>query len=112
MSTEYPRYNEACITYHIHTVYVDTKTKKVGKKVYTRYLIRDSHLENGKVKLRTIDNLSKCSPEEIQAIKLALKYKGNISIILTDKDDIVSKQTLSLGSVYTRYMVSKDLGIV
>ncbi len=93
-------------------MYVDTITKKVGDKVYTRYLIRDSHLENGKVKHRTIANISKCSPEEIQAIKLALKYKGNISDILTDKNEIVSKQGLSIGSVYTLNRVAQDLSIV
>ena len=93
-------------------MYVDTITKKVGDKVYTHYLIRDSHLENGKVKHRTIANISKCSPEEIQAIKLALKYKGNISDILTDKNEIVSKQGLSIGSVYTLNRVAQDLSIV
>ena len=97
---------------HTCTVYVDVITKHVGEKVYTRYLIRDSHLENGKVKHRTIANISKCSPEEIQAIRLALKYKGNISSILTDKDDIVSRQGLSIGSVYTLYRIAQDLGIV
>ena len=97
---------------YIYTVYVDTITKKVGDKVYTRYLIRDSHLENGKVKHKTIANISKCSPEEIQAIKLALKYKGNISGILMDKNEIVSKQGLSIGSVYTLNKVAHDLGIV
>ena len=93
-------------------MYVDTITKKVGDKVYTRYLIRDSHLENGKVKHRTIANISKCSPEEIQAIKLALKYKENISDILMDKNEIVSKQGLSIGSVYTLNRVAQDLSIV
>jgi len=38
---------------------------------YVRHLLRQSYRENGKVKHRTIANLSSCSAEEIEAIKLA-----------------------------------------
>jgi len=43
-------------------MYVDV-SKSQGK--YTRYLLRESYRENGKVKHRTIANLSLCSEEEI-----------------------------------------------
>ena len=95
----------------IHNVYVDIITRKIGGKTYTRYLIRDSHRENGKIKHRTIANISKCSPEEIQAIRLALKYKGNISDVLMDIDDIRSTQGLSVGAVSALHKVAQDLGI-
>ncbi len=59
-------------------MYVDSaKTVRRGKTYY-RHLLRDSYRENGKVKHHTIANLSKCSEEEIEAIKLALKYKGRL----------------------------------
>ncbi len=98
-----------CIT---DTVYVDTITKKVDNKVYTRYLIRDSHWENGKIKHSTIANISRCSLEEIQAIRLALKYKGNISDVLKNKDEIQTSQGLSVGAVFSLYKVAQELGIV
>ncbi|MDB4610066.1 PAS domain S-box protein [Verrucomicrobia bacterium] len=54
-------------------------TDKNGKKTYTSVLLRESYREDGKVKNRTIANLSNCKPEEVAAIKLALKYKGKLS---------------------------------
>jgi len=46
---------------------------KNGKKIYQSILLRESYREDGKVKNRTIANLSHCKPEEIAAIRLALK---------------------------------------
>ncbi|EQD54753.1 hypothetical protein B1B_09526, partial [mine drainage metagenome] len=58
-------------------MYVDVSKSIQYGKTYTRYLLRESYRDNGKVKQRTVGNISHCSPEEIQAIRLALKYKGN-----------------------------------
>ena len=102
-------YKFPCI---VNSVYVDTITKKIGEKVYTRYLIRDSHWENGKIRHRTIANISKCSPEEILAIRLALKYKGSISEVLKDRDEIRTSQGPSVGAVSSLFRVAQDLGIV
>ena len=52
------------------------------------------------------------SPEEINAIRLALKYKGNVSEVLVDKDRIVSEQGMSVGAVLSLHDVSRDLGIL
>ena len=61
-------------------MYVDTsKTIKNGKVLYTRSLLRESYREKGKVKHRTIANISKCSDKEIHAIKLALKHKNDLT---------------------------------
>ena len=92
-------------------MYIDTVKKHVKDKTYTRYLIRDSYLENGKVKHHTIANISKCSYEEILAIKLALKYKGNLSSLLVDRGDIKATTGLSVGSVFVLNDISKHLGI-
>ena len=61
-------------------MYVDRSTvrSKSGKS-YTRYLLRESYRENGKVKHRTIANLSKCKPQEIEAIRLALRHKADLT---------------------------------
>ena len=60
-------------------MYVDSC--KTGK--YTRHLLRESFRENGKVRHRTIANLSKCSEEEIRAIKLAMKHKDQLESLLS-----------------------------
>jgi hypothetical protein len=56
-------------------VYVDISSLRRNGKTYTRYLLRECYREAGKVKHRTIASLSRCSPEEIEAIRLALRHK-------------------------------------
>jgi hypothetical protein len=48
---------------------VENRSKQ-GKKIYHSVLLRESYREGGKVRKRTIANLSSCKPEEIAAIKL------------------------------------------
>nr|MBL0732655.1 hypothetical protein [Desulfobacterales bacterium] len=68
-----------------------------------------------KIKHKTILNLSICSQEEIAAIKLALKHKGNLTALSSIKDvkTILGK---SIGAVWTiksiadKTQVSKALG--
>ena len=60
-------------------MYLDTCKVRSGNKVYTRVLLRESYREDGKVKHRTIANLSKCSEQEIAAIKLALQHKHDLA---------------------------------
>ena len=80
-------------------MYVDTAYVKRKGKTYVRHLLRESHREGGKVKHRTIANLSHCSPEEIEAIKLALKHKGDLSLLGSVKEVKVS-QGLRVGAVW------------
>ena len=67
-------------------MYVDTTTSRRGNKTYVRHLLRTSFRENGKVRHKTLANLSICSNEEITAIKLALKHKGNLASIASLSD--------------------------
>jgi len=89
-------------------MYVDT-SKSQGK--YIRHLLRENYRENGKIKHRTIANLSKCSDEEIEAIKLALKHKKNLSALISLKNDTSLSQGLSVGSVWLIYDIAKQIGI-
>ncbi len=43
---------------------------KHSKKIYQSFLLRESYREDGKVKNRTIANLSRCKPGEIAASNL------------------------------------------
>jgi hypothetical protein len=92
-------------------MYVDKSTlrTKTGKS-YTRYLLRESFRENGKVKHRTIANLSHCKMEEIEAIRFALKHKHNLHS-LTETGDVEIEQGLSVGAVWTVHQVACELGI-
>jgi transposase len=97
-------------------MYVDTSKSIQNGKVYTRALLRESYREKGKVKHRTIANISKCSDKEIQAIKLALKHKNDLTSLGSLKDNIKTKQGLSIGAIIVlkaladRLHITKALG--
>ena len=91
-------------------MYVDTAIIKRNGKLYTRNLLRTSYRENGKVKHKTIANLSSCSEEEIKAIKLALKNKNNLSSLVSIKD-IKTELKKRIGAVWVLYMLAKRIGI-
>ena len=84
---------------------------KHGKKIYHSILLRESYRENGKVKKRTIANLSACSPAEIEAIRLALENKNNLDNLVNVRKDIALEESLSIGAVWVICQVAKILGI-
>jgi transposase len=86
------------------------KTK--SGKIYQSTLLRESYREGGRVKKRTIANLSHCSPAEIRAIEFALRHKNDLSNLGSFGSSITIKEGLSVGSVLAAYQVAKDLGIV
>jgi transposase len=89
-------------------MYVDV-SKSQGK--YTRYLLRESYRDKGKVKHRTIANISQCSEEEIEAIRLALKHKKDLTALASLDNDISLRQGLSVGAVWLVYDMARQLGI-
>jgi len=94
-------------------MYVDTSTVHTSTgKSYTRHLLRESYREAGKVKHRTVANLSSCTPEEIEAVRLALGHKQDLTALVSLKDDLQLEQGLSVGAVWTVFAVARRLGIV
>jgi transposase len=91
-------------------MYVDTATIKRKDKTYTRYLLRTSYRDNGKVRHKTLLNLSSCSKDEIIAIKLALKHKKNL-LNLTSLDSIETTLGKRIGSVWLLKSVAEKIGI-
>jgi len=89
-------------------MYVDSCT--TGGK-YTRHLLRETFREDGKVKHRTVANLSNCTPEEVQAVKLALKHKDDLSSLISIRSDISLEQGLSFGAVWLVFDIARQLGI-
>lgn len=84
---------------------------KTNKKIYQSILLRESYRENGKVKKRTIANLSECTPEDIAAMKLALKHKGSLAALGSIKEEVTIKEGPSIGAVWCVYQMAKQLGI-
>lgn len=90
-----------------------TETKSISQKgkVYKSVLIRKSYRKGNKVKNRTIGNLSKCTPEEIAAVRLALKNKEDLTEVGSLAEGIELKVSRSVGAVWTVYQVAKKLGL-
>ena len=95
------------------TIYVDscTYTASNGKK-HTRHLLRESYRQDGKVCHRTLANLSHCSELEVQAIKLALKHKGDLQQLGNINQDVEVQQGRSVGAVWTLWQVARRIGLV
>jgi transposase len=83
---------------------------KTGK-TYRSILLRESYRKNGKVKNRTLANLSKCKPQEIAAIRLALEHKDDLTVLASLKDSVELHEGPTVGAVWTVYQIAKRLGI-
>lgn len=84
--------------------------KSKNGKTYLSILLRHSYRQNGKVCKRTIANLTHYPPEDVQAIELALKYKGDLGALGSLKE-IQLKEGPSVGAVWAVYRIAKQLGI-
>ena len=93
-------------------MHIDSCTTTRHGKTYRRHLLRTSYREKGKVKKRTLANLSQCSEEEIAAIRLALQHKADLSQLGSAKPSVEIKQGLSAGAVLCVYQIAQRLGIV
>ena len=91
-------------------MYVDTSRTTRRGKTYSRHLLRESFRENGKVKHRTLANLSHCSDQEISAIKLALKHKGNLAE-LGNIQDISTKQGMRIAAIFPLNAIAERIGL-
>jgi len=107
-------------------MYLDRCSVRIRGKLYTRILLRESYRHQGKVKHRTIANLSKCSAQEIQAIELALKHKHDLSKLTAEASapatsgldskepsdaQVRLRQGLSIGAVVLLEGLARQLGI-
>jgi len=91
-------------------MYIDDSTYTRQGKTYRRTLLRNSYRVNGKVRHDTIANLSKATDEEIQALKLALKHKGDLSQ-LGCLSSLSTQQGLSVGATGLLHQLAKRLGL-
>jgi hypothetical protein len=60
-----------------------TETTRPGPNgtLYRCVLLRRSYREGDKVKNRTIAHLSYCTPQEIEALRLALRSKDDLTVL-------------------------------
>ena len=92
-------------------MYIVVNKAKGKNKTYQSVLLRESYREGGKVKNRTIANLSHCKPQEIEAIRLALKHKDNLDALRQAKPEVQLHQGPSIGALWTVFETARRLGI-
>jgi hypothetical protein len=92
-------------------MYLDISVLRRNGRSYRRILLRESYREHGKVKKRTIANLSACSQSEINAIQLALQHKDDLTEVGTIDDSLTLRQGASIGAVWLVYKMTCRLGI-
>ena len=90
----------------------DSCTYTVKAKTYSRHLLREFYRDNGKVRHRTLANLSHCSEEEIRAMKLALKHRHNLQELGNVNEDMIVQQGISMVAVWLLWQVAQRLGLV
>ena len=74
-------------------------------------MLRQGYRENGKVKHRTIANISHCSAREIEAIRIALKKKKELSA-LYNLANAKAENGKHIGTVSSLVQIANRLGIV
>jgi len=89
---------------------VDDQTYKRGSKTYRRVLLKVSFRLNGQPRNKVVANISRCTENEILAIKWALKNKNKLNSIGTF-GNIKIIQGLSIGSVWLLFKLAERIGL-
>lgn len=94
-------------------MYLDRSHITVNGKTYHRVLLRQSFRQEGKVKHRTIANLSACSDQEINAIALAFQHKRDLdSLQPSSAGPLRLRQGLCFGAVWVLHTLAQRTGII
>ena len=92
-------------------MYIDTSKSVQRGKTYYRHLLRESYREGGKIKHRTLTNLTSLPDKVIAAMKLALKHKDDLSA-LVNVTNIETAQGMRIGAVFCLQAIAVRLGLV
>jgi transposase len=88
-------------------MYVDIS--KSGK--YKRVLLRESYREDGKVKKRTVANISHCTDEVVLALQFALRNADKMPDILSGQAKRRLCHGKSVGAVFAAVEIARRIGI-
>lgn len=90
-----------------------TETTSPGPNgtLYRCVLLRQSYREGKAVKNRTLANLSHCTPQEIAALRLALRHKDDLAALDSVHTALEVYEGPAVGAAWTIYQVARRLGI-
>lgn len=92
-------------------MYLTEVRSRSKNKIYRCILLREAYRQGGKVKNRTLANLSHGTPGEIEAIRLALAHKSDLTVLGSLAEAVEVCEGVSIGAVWTVYQVARRLGI-
>ena len=88
-------------------MYIEEIKKKQGSKIYKTILIRESYRENGKVKHRTVANISNVPIEQVNLLKASFKGKdGEFKV-----SDFNIGHSYEYGASFVLRELSKNIGL-
>jgi hypothetical protein len=90
---------------------IETTRPGPNGTMYRCVLLRRSYREGDKVKNRTIANLSHCTPQESEALRLALRYRDDLTVLGSVSTALELQDGPSVGAVWTIYHVARQLGL-
>jgi len=93
-------------------MYLDRSHVTVHGRTYHRVLLRQSFRQDGKVKHRTIANLSACSDQEINAITLAFQHKKDLDSLQPSSGPLQLRQGLCFGAVWVLHTLAQRTGLL
>ena len=96
----------------VATMYGDIATIQRHGTSDTRYLVRQSSREAGKVTHRTLANRSPGSREALEAIRLARRHQHHLTPLGAAQDPLSLQQGLSVGALWLVRDIAPQRGIV
>ena len=87
-------------------MYVEKIKTKRNKKIYTTVLIRETFRESGRIKHRTLANISKLPSAAILQIKQALAGKGQVCL-----DELCINSSKEFGGSFAFLELARDIGL-
>lgn len=88
-------------------MYLESIKSKRNGKIYLTHLVRETYREAGKVKHRTISNVSKLPAAHLRQLKNNLKgMKGDFNI-----EDLENGKSYEYGATYVFMQLARDLGL-
>jgi len=87
-------------------MYVEVVKSKQGGRVYKTTLIRETYREDGKVKHRTLANISKLPDAEIALVRQVISNNG-----MADLDQIATRSSKEFGGSFAFLELARDIGL-
>ncbi len=92
------------------TMRIDYITRKHKGKQYTAILLRHAYRDKGKVRHKTLLNLTHYPTEDIEAMRIALQHKSKLDL-LANFNEMEITTLKSVGATYLLHHVAKELMI-